>query len=385
MNSLIHLDKIKKFTDEEEIQLSTYGNRWKSLAMSMKFLGLKLEKRFTPHIIFMLIAAKIFAIYFIYKNIILLTNYSSSLVNWMIFAYYLFRLSINVFLLYHFHLNKKKIMSKLNDLYEVSGISREISNKSRSMLIKVCIIWFSSIVTNIVNYLIITKKKFKFNSTKQIFHTNFDDYRGDIIEFLPHFVSSVTITLQFYFLLLHFSSICKDFEYSFVLVRKKLVDNCNPKEIKAASFKYMQISGIINDIENIYSPVLFLWSTLIVGNVIFSIGHHLQNVMSFTLSDMIILFYFYGVQFLLFSDICFSSSNMNREAKTFAMSLYKSSLSIDDPAIQQFAFRFSVEILQDLPNFSAWNMFYIDNNLTMTIFSAVVTYGLVMYQFSRKE
>ncbi|XP_023220259.1 uncharacterized protein LOC111622155 [Centruroides sculpturatus] len=385
MNSLIQLNKIRKFTDEEEIYLFTYRNRWKSLTMCMKFLGLKFEKRFTPHIIFMLIAEKIYTIFFIYENIITLSNYSFSLVNWIIFIYFVFFHFVNIFSLYHFHLNKKKITAKLNNLYEVSGISRETCIKSRSMLIKVCLIWLNSIVFNAIVCLHISGKRFQLG-VKEVFHINFDDYRADIITFFSYFYGNFVIPIQFQFLLLYFCSICKDFEYSFALIRKNLADKRTPKQINEASYKYIQILAMVNDIESIYSPVLFLWSTSIVGNVIFMIGGYLQRMTSsIDMTDVISFFCCTGFQFLLFSNVCFSSSNMNREAKKFAMSIYKASLSINDQAVRQFAFQFSMEILQDLPNFSAWNMFCIDNNFTMAIFSAVVTYGLIIFQFSSKQ
>ncbi|XP_023218421.1 uncharacterized protein LOC111620676 [Centruroides sculpturatus] len=385
MNSLIQLTRIKKYTDEQQLPLSTYKNRWKSLALSMKFLGLKFEKRFTPHIIFMLIAEKIFTIFFIYENIIILTS-TSSRVHWIIFIYFVFFHFVNIFSLYYFHMKKKKITANLNNLYKVSGISSETCTKSRSMLIKVCLVWLNSIVYNVVAYLNIANKKFQLVTINEIFNINSDDYRADIITFGLCFFGNFVIANQFHFLLLYFCSICKDFEYSFVLIRKKIAEKRTPKQINEASFKYMQISAMVNEIESIYSPILFLWSAFVVGNVVFMIGSYLQRMKSsINMTDIITFFCCTGFQLLLFCNVCLSSSNMNREAKKFAMSLYKLSLFINDPSIQQFAFQFSVEILQDLPNFSAWNMFCIDNNLTMTIFSAVVTYGLVMYQFSSKE
>ncbi|XP_067132202.1 gustatory and odorant receptor 22-like [Centruroides vittatus] len=294
-------------------------------------------------------------------------------------------MSIDIFSFYYFHGTKQTILSKINSINEI--IQAETSEGHNKLLIlKCCLIWITSLAWFLAIHFSITKARYKENDINKLVSRHLFHYEDEecLLLHLTFFCFVFFIVIGNNFLLLFFSSVCKEIESVFKLISKSLlIEDRLSQTIAEAQVKYKKLTCIVNDLNDIYSSILLFWTVFVSGNVIFQIGYILNiDKSDLTIFDILVVVFNAGVKFLLFSVVCCSSSYVTKVANDVVNDIYEISLKSDDKWIEEKTFRFSVISLQNLPKFSGYNMINVNTSLLLTIVSVIVTYTVLLIQFS---
>lgn len=355
-------------------------NNWKPLLNSMSIWSWKFDNsKFSLSGIVMIIG---FVGNILYKffGLMFVLIWRDNLLNVFFSLSLLFVTIITMIIFYRFQLKKEKILICLIKIFKISNGR----NWKYFLLIRVMSIWINFVLFNVLIIVIFT-----FCNDDQFNYTWIlrADFAKDHSETFKRGIScfyesmrSVFVMMPLNFSLILFVVICKEIEYAFQYLHTK---SCNVTVISMETTPiikmYLELMEIANEIEDIFSPVLFLFSVcvgtyiMLELSVIITITMKLLNIINFICFSCFPL--------CMFCDVCVSSSKVTESATKLGRRFYSLSVYSNDILTKLECFQFFVKSTQDLPYFSAWNIFPINNSLLLTVFSVALTYTLVIYQF----
>ncbi|XP_067131904.1 uncharacterized protein [Centruroides vittatus] len=355
--------------------------KWNLLLSVMSIFGLKLRgKGFRLGGIVSLISTKLLVCFSVFRVIESVVD-GEDFVDICLRVFFVSTQLIAVVTCYRFHLDRVKIRSLIRNVYRISGSSGIDKNR---LTVRIAAILLHFVLFNTCNVLAVVLFGSDFVSDLNIkfIYEEISENSWCILYLSISFLYSVVIIMVQNLNFLFFELICQELANAFRTLRRETVEpNGDGKTIPRIIAEAGQLIECVEETRNTYSIQLFLWTVLVGGNVMLRFGRFLKFRNYNTWVHYAKIFLISNFLFFQFVKICFATSRVCEEGKALCSAIDRKSKSYCNK-IQEYAFHFYMETWHEFPNFSAWGMFAVDKSLILTLAGALLTYIVIVYQFS---